>query len=190
MNSFMKGFITGTIITSIGFILYNKYKEKSEIIEEITYEDIKKRKEQENNENVEVDEDEQVNDSMVEAAKEMGKLIKENSYVMNNNSYVNNLKEGEQMNKKKHISINRDSCRVITELEYYEANETKKDLLLYNDDIISDIDNKYIYDLDDDLLDERLDDTDRYYDTIYIENMELNEMYQIDRSEYDSTDFD
>ena len=30
----MKGFITGTIITSIGFILYNKYKEKSEIIEE------------------------------------------------------------------------------------------------------------------------------------------------------------
>ena len=121
----------------------------------------------------------------------MRDIIKDNSYIIKDNDFVNNIKEGEGMSRrKKHVSINRDSCRVITELEYYEADINKKDLLLYNDDIISDLDNKYIYDLDDDILDERLDDTDRYYDTIYIENMELNEMYQIDRSEYDSTDFE
>ena len=185
MNDFMKGFITGIVLTSAGVILYNKYKEKNEIIEEITYEDIKKKKEQEKQEETKDDEreDEEVNASIVDSAKEMHKLLRDNSYAINN-------KEGEQMSRrKKHISINRDSCRVITELEYYEANINKKDLLLYNDDIISDLNSEYIYDLDDDILDERLDDTDRYYDTIYIENMELNEMYQIDRSEYDSTDF-
>ena len=39
MNDFMKGFITGIVVTSIGFILYNKYKENNEIIDGILQED-------------------------------------------------------------------------------------------------------------------------------------------------------